>query len=111
MDILSKQGADVIAKLTKYPHLQIKYLDSLLEEEKQKPSNRVSTQSKLLYVRLMTQHFPDSLCNALETFNFPLDDCLKICKESNNLFGCAYIRFRLGMKDDAISSYRTVSFD
>jgi len=80
----------------------------LLEDEKMKPNNRVTIESKLLYVQLMTEHFPDSLCNALETYNFPLDDCLKICTESNNLFGCAYIRFRLGMKDEAIMSYKKV---
>lgn len=108
MEILTKEGCDVISKISKYPELQIKFLGILLQKEKYDPSKKVQISSKLLYVKLVAKLYPESLCQALEAFNFPLDDCLKICDETKNYFGSAYIRFRLGMKQDAITSYKEV---
>lgn len=108
MEILTREGCDVINRLSEYPELQIKYLAILLQKEKYDPSKKVKITSKLLYVRLVAQLHPESLSQALETFNFPLDDCLKICEETKNYFGSAYIKFRLGMKQEAIKSYKKV---
>ena len=108
MTLLNQHGANIVSRLNKHPDLQMKYLDMLLQEEK-KGNRKVSLKEKVLFVRLVLEHQPDAICQCLEAYNLPLDDSLRICEEKRSHLGSAYIRFRLGMKDKAISDYGSVS--
>ena len=107
MTLLNQHGANIVSRLSKHPDLQLKYLDNLLQEEK-KGKRKVGLSQKILFVRLVLDHSPESICQCLEAYSLPLDDSLKICEEKRSHLGSAYIRFRLGMKDKAIGDYGTV---
>jgi transcription termination factor NusB len=48
------------------------------------------------------------LCQAFERHTFPLDECLEICLQKKHYLGAAYIRFRLGMKREAMNDYMKI---
>ena len=64
---------------------------------------------KLKYMELKCIHDPDQVTHALEIYNFPLNEALKICNKHKNYFASAFIKFRIGAKEQAIDEYLKVS--
>ena len=83
-------------------------MQKLLLKERTERYNPIDNTLKLLYVELMIKHTPDNLCHALEQYTFPLDECLDLCLANEHRFGAAYIRFRLGMKKEAMDDYISI---
>jgi hypothetical protein len=79
-----------------------------LKEEKLRPSRAVDEQIKLKYIELKCKYDSDQVTYALEIYNFPLNEALVICNRNKNYFASAFIKFRLGDKEQAIDEYLKV---
>ena len=106
---LPLKGEQVMRFLNSYPELQIEYFENMLKKEKKRPMDRVPDNIKLKYLELKCQHEPDMVTYILEQYNFPLNQSLEVCKKFKNHFGSAFIKFRTGVKDQAIDEYLKVS--
>jgi hypothetical protein len=62
----------------------------------------------LLYIELTIKQAPEKLCQVVEGFHFPLDEVLAICLKNKHFYGAAYIKFRLGMKKEAMKDYMQI---
>jgi len=81
----------------------------LLEEELLNAHRRVPIDLKLRYLELKCQFSPDLVSYVIQRYKFPLDETLEICVKNENHFGAAYIRSRLGMRDQALKDYLKVT--
>lgn len=102
------KGEEVMKYLDSYPDLQVEFFENMLIKEKKRPMNKVSDEIKLKYLELKCRLEPDMVTQILETYNFPLNPALKICTKYKNHFGAAFIKFRIGVKEEAIDEYLKV---
>ena len=65
---------------------------------------------KMKYLALKCKLDPDKVTHCLEVFHMPLDMSLKVCVEHKNHFAIAFLKYRLGIKEEAIDEYLRVSF-
>lgn len=81
----------------------------MLKEDEETGKGRLDLQTKLRYIELKCEYDPDMVTDCIESFGLPLDESLKICQKYKNHFAIAYIKFRLGMKIQAIEEYLKVN--
>jgi hypothetical protein len=102
-----KDHAKILSSLDSHPQLQFAYLHAVLNKEQQKilGMNEVMEQSGVvvtpelqeLYIRLMTKFQPGRVYSYLkEHDNYPLDSCLRLCREANIVDATAYLLERTG---------------
>ena len=97
-----------------YPDLQINYIESLLENERKKQNEPVSSNLKLKYLELKCNFDPDQVTKILNRYSFPLDESLIICKKHARHLAVAHITYRLGLTEEAVQEYLNImqmSFD
>lgn len=101
----------ILGKLDAYPELQKDVFEKVLQEEmdNQNARNELSEPLKMKYLKLKCKLEPDLVSHILEKFNFPLDQSLEICTQAKNHFAIAFLKFRLGIKEEAINEYLRVS--
>lgn len=105
---LPLDGQEVLKFLDSYPELQVEFFENMLKKEKMRPMNKVGDEIKLKYLELKCKLEPDMVTHILEIYNFPLNRALEICQKFNNYFGTAFIKFRIGVKEEAIDEYLKV---
>lgn len=106
---LPMKARDVSLYLDSYPELQIEMFENFLKEEKYRRSSIIGDTIKLKYIDLKCIHHPDQVTHALEIYNFPLNEALEICNKHKNYFASAFIKFRIGVKEQAIDEYLKVN--
>ena len=79
-----------------------------MEDELSNNKRKVPMDLKLRYLEIKGKMEPDLVANLLQRYNFPLDDSLKVCEQTGNYFGAAYIKSRLGQREKALKDYLTV---
>lgn len=87
------------------------YIENILEKELVDKEIHITQQLRLQFLRLKCEHEPESVVKILNSYKFPLDESLKICKEMKNSHAIAHINYRLGLTEDAIDVYLSVSLD
>jgi hypothetical protein len=103
-------NSEAIKILECYPDLQMHYIENILEKELVDKDIHISKELRLQFLRLKCEHEPGSIVKILNSYKFPLDESLKICKEMENNHAIAHINYRLGLTEDAIDVYLSVSF-
>lgn len=106
---LPLEQINILKKLGSYPELQMECFEKVLNEDYNKGLDRVDDDGKLLYLQLKCRQDPDMVTFSLERYNMPLDRSLQVCEKHDNHFGVAYLKFRLGIKEEAVEQYLKVS--
>lgn len=72
-------GADsAIEKLSAFPDLQLKLLDKIVKNKREK-GQAISSHLLALHIDLISTFFPQKVVTELRQFDYPLDDALRIC--------------------------------
>jgi len=85
----------------------MRYIESLLENEL-KQEDEVAEDLKIRYIELKCKLQPDSVVKTFNTFKFPLEECLQVCKKYDNKHAIAHVLFRLGLVEGALKEYMDV---
>ena len=78
-------------------------------EEQERGSERLTDEHKIKYFELKCQREPDMVTFILEKYKIPFNSALVVCEKQNNQFGIAYLKFRLGIKEEAVEAYLKVA--
>jgi hypothetical protein len=79
-----------------------------LEQELVDKDVTISKELRLRFLRLKCEHEPESIVKILNSYKFPLDEGLTVCKDMENKHAIAHINYRLGLTEDAIDVYLSV---
>ena len=60
---------------------------------------------KVLFIDLLCQFKPHSVKRQLKRANYPIDQCLEVCKLHKNLDGVTYLQESTGLNKEAVQSY------
>lgn len=100
-DFYHNEHRYIIHKLDNAPQLQLKYLAELMKKTSEE--EYIEEELILLYVRLLCEHNPDSLLEfLLGREDYPLDECLNLCKMFRVIDSTAYLYERLGSTKEAL---------
>ena len=88
--------------------MQIEFYEILLHEEQEMGYDHLNDDHKIKYFELKCKREPDMVTFILEKYRIPLDRALIVCESQENQFGIAYLKFRLGIKEEAIEAYLKV---
>jgi hypothetical protein len=107
-DFYHNEHRYIIHKLDNAPQLQLKYLAELMKKTSEE--EYIEEELIILYVRLLCEHAPDSLLEfLLGREDYPLDDCLELCKQHRVIDSTAYLYERLGSTREALELLLDVS--
>ena len=101
----------MIDKLDSFPELQKELFEKVLTQESdfKSGSSPMSDELKMKYLALKCELEPDKVCHQLEIFKLPLDKSLQICQKYKNNFAIAYLKSRLGLRQEAVDEYLRVN--
>ncbi|CAG9333651.1 unnamed protein product [Blepharisma stoltei] len=94
-ELFQYEEIKLIQNLQKFPELQLKYLDGLVKLCQKEDLDPTHILKKYIY--LMCKYRPEEVLLALKSRNdYPIDECLEICREFNVLDASAYLYEELG---------------
>lgn len=95
IEIFNFSVNEVVKKLEKNPYVQLQYLESLINTSQRKELDPDLVLKK--YITLLCKYQPQKVLDALRLReDYPSDECLEICRESNVRSACAYLYEELG---------------
>jgi len=92
--------ADAIKALEPFPKLQLDYLRGILSQRD--IGLKVSDDLLILHIKLLCQLHPKLVLKEVSEYNYPLDECMKICKEYRVLDALALFTERAGNYMEAL---------
>mmetsp|Transcript_5309 Transcript_5309/g.4495 ORF Transcript_5309/g.4495 Transcript_5309/m.4495 type:complete len:402 (-) Transcript_5309:695-1900(-) len=92
--------ADAVKKLDNFPKLQLEYLKNILAQRHQ--GVKIQDDLLVLHLKLLCDLHPDLVVKEIKTHNYPLDECLRICKEKEIQEGIAFFNERAGNVKEAL---------
>lgn len=108
---IGEEGSSEI--FSKFPHLQLDYIDKLLEVERNNPKDidlKVPNEMKLKYLELICKKTPTFCTKILELNDYPLDDSIDILDKYEAYEGIAYIYYLKKMYEKCSEEYLKVIF-
>lgn len=73
--------ADAVKKLNNFPKLQLEYLKNILAQRHQ--GVKIQDDLLVLHLRLLCELHPDLVVKEVKSYNYPLDEGLRLCKEKD----------------------------
>ena len=89
------------------PELQLEYLKRILA--KREEGLEVSDNYLILHIKLLSRLCPEEIFHEVERHNYPLEECLKICRDYNVKDALAFFLEKAGNIIDALDTWLEVS--
>ena len=104
---------DAIKLLEGSPNLQLEFLKGVLaqaEDEDEDEQEEVPEDLLVLHIKLLCQLEPKSVAEEVKKRRYPVDPCLRVCREYNVKGGLAFFLEKAGDNMEALDLLLDVNF-
>lgn len=99
------EETNIVNKLDNYPEEQLNYIINILKD-REEGKRMFDNQILIKHISLLSRFKPEAIYPEISQWDYPIDECLKICKEKNILDATAFFYERSGALEKSLEVHK-----